>query len=136
MDGGREGTEGGGGGEDVWLSVEPLDSKSWILGVPDFNLEEEQREKETASGRLQRAVEKKWTFGEKRACSGEREKGWDSFIHRLCASTLNCTVSSAQHREFYNHLKLWLYEAEGTNVTNAYLIYNADFKGSKVKLNP
>lgn len=39
----RVGT-GKAGKEEVWFSVEPLDAKSWILGVTDFNLEDKQRE--------------------------------------------------------------------------------------------
>lgn len=42
MQGGREKSGRGDGGGGVCPSVEALDCKSGILGVPDFNLEEKQ----------------------------------------------------------------------------------------------
>lgn len=81
MDAGREGgrEETGRGGGEIWLSVEPLDSKSRILGVPDFNLEEDQREKRDGISmaaatfyQRERNVLKK-VFGEK--CAWSEEKG-------------------------------------------------------------
>lgn len=60
MQGGREKSGRGGGG--VCPSVEALDCKSGILGVPDFNLEEKQTEQRDG-------------VSTERRMSGERRRG-------------------------------------------------------------
>lgn len=58
------------------FSVEPLDSKSWIHAVPDFNLEEEQREEERRGG--QQHLSRETQIEEMCLTRAEREDGGDT----------------------------------------------------------